>query len=62
MLPPPPHTMSVNTLFAPAIRVLYLVGLLNRLNDCVTLKYQHIVYLCILIAALPSNSVNAAIG
>ena len=39
-----------------------MIGQTNRLNDFVTVKYQHVVQLCLLIAGLPSNSVNAAFG
>ena len=43
VIPSPKYHECEYTLFVPAIRDPYLVGLLNRLNDCVTLKYQHIV-------------------
>ena len=62
VVPSPKYHECEYTFFVPAIRDPYLVGLLNRLNDCVALKYQHIVKLCMLIAGLPSNSVNAALG
>ena len=39
-----------------------MTGQTNRLNDFVTIKYQHIVQLRLLIACLPSNSVNAAVA
>ena len=43
VVPSPKYHECEYTFFVPAIRDPYLVGLLNRLNDCVALKYQHIV-------------------
>ena len=43
VIPSPKYRECEYTFFVPAIRDPYLVGLLNRLNECVALKYQHIV-------------------
>ena len=55
-----PCSMNMNILFRSR-NPSPVLGQTKRLNDFVTVKYQHIVYLY-LMAGLPSNSVNAAIG